>query len=70
MKFRGRQIAHKELGYDVLERLSKDLEEIVDIDTKPTAEKNFISMIVAPKKDIDKILGITRDDNMEDIEEV
>jgi translation initiation factor IF-3 len=59
IKFRGRQIAHKELGYNVLERLEKDLAEIADIDTKPVSEKNLISMVVSPKKDIEKILGIT-----------
>ena len=57
VKFRGRQIAHKELGYDVLERLTNDLAFIADIDSKPTAEKNYISMIMSPKKDIDRILG-------------
>ena len=57
IKFRGRQIAHKELGYDVLERLEKDLAFIAEVDSKPTAEKNLLSMILSPKKDIDKILG-------------
>jgi len=69
VRFRGRQIAHKELGYDVLERLTKDLEEIVDIEMKPTSEKNLISMVVVPKKDIDKILGISSDEQIETIEE-
>ena len=69
VKFKGRQIAHKELGYDVLERLSKDLEDIVDIESKPISEKNLISMVVAPKKDIDKILGINRNELREDVEE-
>jgi translation initiation factor IF-3 len=59
VKFKGRQIAHKELGYDVLNRLAADLAEIADMDSKPTSEKNFISMIMSPKKDIDKILGTT-----------
>lgn len=56
VKFKGRQLAHKELGYQVLERLMEDLKDIAEIDSKPTAEKNTISMIVSPKKDIDKIL--------------
>jgi len=71
VKFRGRQIAHKELGYNVLERLSKDLEEIAEIDLKPTSEKNLLSMIVSPKKDIDKIVGVKKDvekDGSEDTE--
>ena len=59
VKFKGRQIAHKELGYNVLERLTKDLAEIAEVDSKPTSDKNLLSMIMSPKKDIDKILGIT-----------
>ena len=59
VKFKGRQIAHKELGYNVLDRLAKDLEDIIDIELKPLIEKNLLSMVVAPKKDIDKILGIS-----------
>jgi translation initiation factor IF-3 len=62
VKFKGRQIAHKELGYDVLERLTKDLSDIADIDQKPTAEKNLISMIMSPKKDIDKLVGDVTDE--------
>ena len=70
VRFRGRQIAHKELGYDVLERLTNDLAEIADVDSKPTAERNYISMIMSPKKDIDKILGIVKgeSEDMEDTE--
>ncbi len=49
-------MAHKELGYNVLERLVEDLKELVDVDTKPASEKNLLTMIVSPKKEIDKIL--------------
>ncbi len=56
VKFKGRQMAHKELGYNVLERLVEDLKEFVDVDSKPSSEKNLLTMIVSPKKDIDKIL--------------
>ena len=59
VKFKGRQIAHKELGYNVLDRLVTDLAEIADVDSKPTSEKNIISMIMSPKKEIDRILGVT-----------
>jgi len=68
VRFRGRQIAHKELGYDVLERLTNDLAHIADIDSKPMAEKNYISMIMSPKKDIEKILGLPQDTEKEIID--
>jgi len=56
VRFRGRQMAHKELGYDVLERLKMDLQYLADADAPPVSERNLLSMIMAPKKDIDKIL--------------
>ncbi len=56
VRFRGRQMAHKELGYNVLEKLKVDLAYIADVDSEPVAERNLLSMIVSPKKDIDKIL--------------
>ena len=72
IKFRGRQIAHMQLGYNVLERLEKDLSFIADVDSKPTSEKNLLSMILSPKKDIDKILGISKVviDESQPIEEI
>jgi translation initiation factor IF-3 len=57
VKFRGRQMAHKELGYSILERLATDLASIADVDSQPLAEKNLLMMIVSPKKDIDKIFA-------------
>ena len=42
-----------------MERLAKDLAEIAEVDAKPVSDKNLLSMIMSPKKDIDKILGIT-----------
>jgi translation initiation factor IF-3 len=56
VRFRGRQLAHKELGYDVLERLKNDLQAISDPDADPVSDRNLLSMIMTPKKDIDKIL--------------
>jgi len=56
VRFRGRQMAHKELGYNVLERLKTDLAAICDVDSEPVSDRNLLSMIMSPKKDIDKIL--------------
>jgi translation initiation factor IF-3 len=56
VRFRGRQMAHKELGYDVLERLKLDLQNIADPDADPVSDRNLLSIIMTPKKDIDRIL--------------
>ena len=57
VRFRGRQLAHKELGYKLLERVVEQLKDITDVDSKVVAEKNTVTTILAPKKDIDKILA-------------
>ena len=43
-------MAHKELGYDVLERLKNDLGHIADVDAPPVAERNLLFIIMTPKK--------------------
>ncbi len=50
-------MAHKELGYRVLDKLKAELAHIVDIDSEPVSDRNLLSMVVSPKKDIDRILG-------------
>ena len=56
VRFRGRQMAHKELGVNVLDRLKADLAYLADADSDPVAERNLLSIIMTPKKDIDRIL--------------
>ncbi|MCB5223944.1 MAG: translation initiation factor IF-3 [Candidatus Cloacimonadaceae bacterium] len=56
VRFRGRQMAHKELGFNVLEKLKNDLSYLADVDSEPVSERNLLSMIMSPKKDIDRIL--------------
>lgn len=57
VRFRGRQLAHKDLGFKLLEKLLKELKEIVDVDFQPKSEGRTIFTIVTPKKDIEKILS-------------
>ncbi len=57
IRFRGRQMAHKELGYRVLDKLKEDLAHIADVESEPVADRNLLSIVVTPKKDIERILG-------------
>lgn len=57
VRFRGRQMAHKELGYKVLEKLKEDLAHIADVDQEAVSDRNLLFIVVSPKKDIDRILG-------------
>ncbi len=57
VRFRGRQLAHMDLGYKLLDKLYKELQDIIELESKPTTEGRTIFMIATPKKDIDKILA-------------
>ncbi len=48
IRFRGREMAHRELGMDVLNRISKDLEEISTIEQAPRLEGRQMVMVLAP----------------------
>ena len=56
VRFRGRQLAHKELGIKLLERLLDELKELIDIEIQTKSEGRTIYTIVSPKKDIDNII--------------
>lgn len=47
--FRGREMAHPELGTRVLERLKGDIAEVAQIEKPPLREGRAVIMVVAPK---------------------
>jgi len=49
IRFRGRELAHTELGKEVLERVLELLDGNYALDKKPTMEGRFMSMILNPK---------------------
>ena len=48
--FRGREMAHPELGLNILERLAKELGEAAIIETQPKLEGRNMHMLLAPLK--------------------
>ena len=50
IRFRGREMAHTELGKDVLIRFATKVEDIAEIEQKPRLEGRFMTMILMPKK--------------------
>ncbi len=50
IRFRGREMAHQELGMQMLERLEKDLEEYGSVEARPKLEGRQMIMVFAPKK--------------------
>jgi translation initiation factor IF-3 len=50
IQFRGREMAHKELGYKLIERLRKDLEDCGTFESNPRMEGRFLITFVTAKK--------------------
>ncbi len=49
MRFRGREMAHQELGLKVLDRVRDQLEEIAKVEQFPKMEGRQMTMVIAPK---------------------
>ncbi|HEB78826.1 MAG TPA: translation initiation factor IF-3 [Methylothermaceae bacterium] len=50
VRFRGREMAHKELGMELLKRIEKDLEDYAVVEQHPKMEGRQMVMVLAPKK--------------------
>lgn len=50
LRFRGREIAHQELGAEMLKRIEADLEPYGVVEQFPKMEGKQMSMMLAPKK--------------------
>ena len=50
VRFRGREMAHREIGMDLLKRVEKDLEEIALVEQFPKLEGRQMVMVMGPKK--------------------
>ena len=49
IRFRGRELAHTELGYDVLKDVLTRIEGSYNMDKPPAMEGRFMSMVLSPK---------------------
>ncbi len=50
LRFRGREMAHQELGMQLLKRVEVDLEELGTVEQHPKMEGRQMIMVIAPKK--------------------
>ena len=50
LRFRGREMAHQELGMDLMRRVEKDLDELGTVEQRPKMEGRQLIMVIAPKK--------------------
>ena len=51
IRFKGRQMAHTELGADVLNRFAERVKDYADIEQKPKLDGRTMTMLLIPKKD-------------------
>ncbi|MGH6989838.1 MAG: translation initiation factor IF-3 [Stellaceae bacterium] len=49
MRFRGRELAHQEIGMNVLMRVRGDLEQIAKVELTPRMEGRQMTMVMSPK---------------------
>ncbi len=49
LRFRGREMAHQELGAKLLERVQEDLERIAKVEQFPKMEGRQMTMVFAPR---------------------
>lgn len=50
VRFRGRELAHREIGMDLLKRIEKDLEELAIVEQFPKMEGRQLVMVMGSKK--------------------
>ncbi len=50
LRFRGREMAHQNLGRDLLKRVEEDLSELGAVEQFPKMEGRQMVMVIAPKK--------------------
>jgi translation initiation factor IF-3 len=49
MRFRGRELAHQELGMNVLMRVKGDLDQVAKVEQHPRMEGRQMTMVISPK---------------------
>ena len=50
IRFRGREMAHQNLGMEVMNRVEQDLEDLATVEQRPKLEGRQMIMVLAPSK--------------------
>ena len=50
LRYRGREMAHQEIGLELLRRVEADLAELGNVEQFPKMEGRQLTMVIAPKK--------------------
>jgi translation initiation factor IF-3 len=49
LRFRGREMAHQEIGFELLQQVKKDTAELAKVESEPRFEGRQVVMVLAPK---------------------
>jgi translation initiation factor IF-3 len=49
LRFRGREMSHQELGWQVLQRVKNDIEPVAKVESEPRMEGRQMVMVLAPR---------------------
>jgi translation initiation factor IF-3 len=50
IRFRGREMAHQEIGMKLMNRVEEDVAELAQVEQRPKMEGRQMTMVVAPRK--------------------
>ncbi|MBN7769687.1 translation initiation factor IF-3 [Marinobacter daepoensis] len=50
IRFRGREMAHQELGMKLMQRIEEDVSEVAQVEMRPKMEGRQMTMVIAPRK--------------------
>jgi len=50
IRFRGREMAHQEIGMKLMNRVEEDISELAQVEQRPKMEGRQMTMVVAPRK--------------------
>jgi len=54
LRFRGREMAHQELGKELLDRVRDDLEDLASVEQHPEMQGRLMTMVMSPLKGVAK----------------
>ena len=54
LRFRGREMAHQELGKELMDRVRDDLEELASVEQRPEMQGRLMTMVMSPLKGVPK----------------
>lgn len=70
LQFRGRQMAHKELGFELMKKVKEDLATMAHVDLEPKLNNRNILMMLSPLPKEKQVRKFRHDDDEFDIDEV